>query len=296
MTADHATLPPGTPPHAVDHYGPLLPPEPGGGFRDDRPSGWSRRKLAIATVVLAVVSAAVGAGSALTITSMTAGSGGSLHSGSVERVAAKVVPSVVQLNIAAGNQLSEGSGIVISTDGLVLTNNHVIAPPDLSGPADSVAVLSDGQKTRFTVVGADAAEDLAVIRLQGISHATPVRFGSSDALRVGQRVVALGSPLGLDDTVTTGIISALHRSLPGPPNAPQALGDAIQTDAAMNPGSSGGPLVDMTGALIGVNAGFAQAGDSGTPGGTVGVNFAIPADHAKQIAQQLVADARGAGR
>ncbi|WP_246228102.1 S1C family serine protease [Mycolicibacterium helvum] len=245
--------------------------------------------------------------------------------GSVEQVSAKVLPSVVKLQISSGQQSEEGSGIVLSSDGLILTNNHVVAAAaqaasgqgpmagqagpsgdDQSGPGvrpfgrtsgsgvEATVTLSDGRTVPFTVVGTDPADDIAVVRAQGASGLTPITIGSSSDLKVGQNVVAVGSPLGLQGTVTTGIISALDR--------PVATGDdqtgqhsvmsAIQTDAAINPGNSGGALVDMNGDLIGVNSAIASlGGGQGSPGaqaGSIGLGFAIPVDQAKRIADELI--------
>ncbi len=229
--------------------------------------------------------------------------------GSVEQVAAKVMPSVVKLKIDMGGQGDEGSGIVLSPDGLILTNNHVVAPvagneqdaqptsvdPFGGGEATQTVTFSNGQTAPFTVVGTDPAGDLAVVRAQGVSGLTPITIGSSADVKVGEQVVAIGSPLGLEGTVTTGIVSALNR----PVAAGDGSGgnvtvlDAIQTDAAINPGNSGGALVNMNGELIGVNSAIASmgSGDAGPGGGqsgSIGLGFAIPADQAKRIADELV--------
>ena len=245
--------------------------------------------------------------------------------GSVEQVAAKVVPSVVKLETEMGRQSEEGSGIILSADGLILTNNHVVAAAnasagdpgqdDQSGPfggmfpggrapsgfgqsdaaPTATVTFSDGRTVPFTVVGADPADDVAVIRAQGVSDLTPIEIGSSKDLQVGQNVVAIGSPLGLQGTVTTGIISSLNRPVTtGDESTGQhSVMNAIQTDAAINPGNSGGALVDMDGKLIGVNSAIASLGGGDAPGGgqagSIGLGFAIPVDQAKRIADQLVA-------
>ena len=229
--------------------------------------------------------------------------------GSVEQVAAKVMPSVVKLQIDMGGQGDEGSGIVLSADGLILTNNHVVAPaagedqgaqPTSAdstdgGEATKTVTFSNGQTAPFTVVGTDPAGDVAIVRAQGVSGLTPITMGSSKDVKVGEQVVAIGSPLGLQGTVTTGVVSALDR----PVAAGDGSGgnvtvlDAIQTDAAINPGNSGGALVNMNGELIGVNSAIASmgGGDTGSGGGqsgSIGLGFAIPADQAKRIADELV--------
>jgi len=250
-------------------------------------------------------------------------SGSSAPVGSVEQVAAKVVPSVVKLQIDMGNGSEEGSGIVLDPDGLILTNNHVVAalngaPAGDGGPGGqdesggpiapsgqqaqdgqgmkATVTLSDGRTAPFSVVGADPSSDIAVVRAQGLSGLTPIALGSSKDLEVGQNVVAIGSPLGLQGTVTTGIVSALDRpvSTGGEGSGQNTVLDAIQTDAAINPGNSGGALVNMNGELIGVNSAIASLGGGGggnSPGaqsGSIGLGFAIPVDQAKRIADELV--------
>ncbi|MDT5134666.1 MAG: putative serine protease PepD [Mycobacterium sp.] len=216
--------------------------------------------------------------------------------GSVEQVATKVVPSVVKLETQMGRQSEEGSGIVLSSDGLILTNNHVVAAAAKGAPgagnATTTVTLSDGRTGPFTVVGMDPASDIAVVRVQGMSSLTPVTLGSSSNLRVGQNVVAVGSPLGLTGTVTTGIISALDRpvSTAGDAANQNTVLDAIQTDAAINPGNSGGALVNMNGELIGVNSAIATMGGESpdAQSGSIGLGFAIPVDQAKRIADELI--------
>ena len=241
----------------------------------------------------------------------TAPSSASLPVGSVEQVAAKVVPSVVKLQIDMGQQSEEGSGVILDADGLILTNNHVVAAlnsaptggavqvapsgQEVPGPASmrATVTLADGRTAPFTVVGADPSSDIAVVRAQGVSDLTPIALGSSKDLKVGQNVVAVGSPLGLQGTVTTGIVSALDRPVAtgGEGQDQNAVLDAIQTDAAINPGNSGGALVNMNGELIGVNSAIASLGggsSSGAQSGSIGLGFAIPVDQANRIANELV--------
>lgn len=214
----------------------------------------------------------------------------------VEQAAARAIPSVVKLETAIGDQTEEGSGVVLSTDGFILTNNHVVAAPDprQTGVAvHTAATFADGRSEPFAVVGADTSTDIAVVRVQGISGLRPIAIGSSAGLHVGQNVIAIGAPLGLDGTVTTGVISALHRPVSGivGPGTGDAVLDAIQTDATMSPGSSGGALIDTSGALIGLNSAIAtmNATHPGGPTGWIGVGFAIPVDEAKVVADQLIA-------
>jgi putative serine protease PepD len=224
-----------------------------------------------------------------------------LPAGSVEQVAAKVMPSVVKLQIDSGRQSGEGSGIVLTSDGLILTNNHVVAvaagPSGSSSGIRATVSFSDGQTVPFDVVGTDPAGDIAVVRAQGVSGLTPIAIGSSADVEVGQDVVAIGSPLGLQGTVTTGIVSALNRPVSAGDGSGEATSviDAIQTDAAINPGNSGGALVNMNGELIGVNSAIATLGgggqeDSGPPNGSIGLGFAIPSDQAKRIADELISN------
>lgn len=284
--------------------------------------------LTVGALAIAVVSAGIGgaAGTAIELGNHTTGNGGghvvgaapsvpaaNMPPGSVEQVASKVVPSVVMLETDLGRQSEEGSGIVLSTDGLILTNNHVVAaaaalpkgpgappaapaPPGApgGGPTPKTTVtFSDGRTAPFTVVGTDPTSDIAVIRVQGISGLTPISLGSSSDLRVGQPVVAIGSPLGLSGTVTTGIVSALNRpvSTTGESGNQNTVLDAIQTDAAINPGNSGGALVNMNGQLVGVNSAIATLGADSpdAQSGSIGLGFAIPVDQAKRIADELIA-------
>ncbi len=224
--------------------------------------------------------------------------------GSVEQVAAKVVPSVVKLETDMGRASEEGSGIILSSDGLILTNNHVVSaaqggPGGPSGPsagpggAQTKVTFSNGRSAPFAVIGTDPSSDIAVVKAQGVSDLTPITIGSSANLQVGQDVVAVGSPLGLEGTVTTGIISALNRPVAASGDArnQNTVLDAIQTDAAINPGNSGGALVNMNGELIGVNSAIATLGADAGPqaqSGSIGLGFAIPVDQAKRIADELI--------
>jgi len=205
--------------------------------------------------------------------------------GSVQAVADRVVPSVVRIEVLGRTGAGEGSGVVLSSDGLILTNNHVVAG---GGQGARLTVFfSDGSTAPATVVGADAVSDIAVIRTEGRTDLTPIELGSAENLAVGQEVVAVGSPLGLQSTVTAGIVSALNRpvSTSGDTANQASVIDAIQTDAAINPGNSGGALVDMEGRLVGINTAIATAGGQS---GSIGLGFAIPVEQARRIAQELV--------
>ena len=256
--------------------------------------------LTVGALTIAVVSAGIGGGVALMakpdnnsggtqITAAPSVPAASLPAGSVEQVAAKVVPSVVKLESDMGRASEEGSGIILSTDGLILTNNHVV---EGAKGGDTTVTFADGRTTKFTLVGADPSSDIAVVKADNISDLTPITIGSSANLKVGQDVVAIGSPLGLEGTVTTGIISALNRPVAagGDIRNQNTVLDAIQTDAAINPGNSGGALVNMNGELVGVNSAIATlGGDSAdAQSGSIGLGFAIPIDQAKRIADELI--------
>lgn len=206
--------------------------------------------------------------------------------GPVEAVAQRVLPSVVQLRVRSGDAGGEGSGMILSADGLVLTNNHVV--DEAANGAALTALFQDGTIAPADIVGRDPSSDIAVIRVRNVSGLRPIELGNSDAVRVGQQVVAIGSPLGLAGSVTTGIISAVDRAVNVGPQSgatDSTVLNALQTDAAINPGNSGGPLVDMQGRVIGVNSAIATTG--GGQGGSIGVGFSIPINQAHRIAQEL---------
>ncbi len=208
-----------------------------------------------------------------------------------------VSPSVVAIQVASGQAEGEGSGVIIDKAGHILTNNHVATGAGTN--AKITVTLDDGRTYSATIAGTDAATDLAVLTLQNPpDDLSPVSIGDSDALAVGQPVMAIGNPLGLAGTVTTGIVSALNRpvstgseqSTPGSSSDP-VVTNAIQTSAAINPGNSGGALVTANGQLIGINSSIASLGSSqGGQSGNIGIGFAIPSNEAKTIAQQLIAD------
>lgn len=212
--------------------------------------------------------------------------------GSVEQVAANVLPAVVSIEVGTLRGGAEGSGSIISSDGYVLTNHHVIA--DAQDPrAEIMVTLNDGSRHPAAFVASDVNTDVGVIKIEGVDNLPVIQFGNSDDLRVGQQVVAAGSPLGLSATVTTGIVSALNRPVRASQGGGESsLMDGIQTDAAINPGNSGGPLVDMNGNLIGMNSVIASlsTGGFGSQGqaGSIGLGFAIPSNFAKRVADQLI--------
>jgi len=212
--------------------------------------------------------------------------------GSVEAVAQKVLPSVVMIEVSGSQESGSGSGIVLTADGTILTNNHVV---EIAGDNGKIRVdFNDGTSADATVLGTDPLTDLAVIKAQGVSGLTPASIGSSGGLAVGQQVVAVGSPYGLDQTVTSGIVSALNRPVnvssdSDSQNGSATVYPAIQTDAAINPGNSGGALVDMDGNVVGINASIRTAGSSlSSDSGSIGLGFAIPIDYAKPIVEEIV--------
>jgi putative serine protease PepD len=222
--------------------------------------------------------------------------------GSVEQVAEQVLPSVVKINVqsAQGQGSGAGSGIIISSDGEILTNNHVASGAGQGGRL--TVSFNDGSTKRATIVGTDPLTDLAVIKAEDVSGLQPATIGTSDDIDVGENVVAIGSPFGLQATVTSGIVSALNRPVsvgssdegqPGGRAGQDTTYPAIQTDAAINPGNSGGPLVNLAGDVVGINSSIrtaSQGGFDSSPGGSIGLGFAIPIDNVWPIVQQLRKD------
>ncbi|MBI8988543.1 trypsin-like peptidase domain-containing protein [Corynebacterium meridianum] len=205
--------------------------------------------------------------------------------GSVEDVAASVLPAVVSIEVTGPTKAGEGSGSIISADGMILTNNHVVT--GVGEPAEIRVNLNDDRSYLADIVATDAQTDIAVIKLRDAKDLPVMTFGDSNDLTVGEQVVAIGSPLGLSATVTTGIVSALNRPVrAGGDRGESSLIDAIQTDAAINPGNSGGPLVNMEGQLIGMNSVIASTASG--EAGSIGLGFAIPVNQARRIAQQLI--------
>jgi putative serine protease PepD len=293
---DYHGLPPGAPPPAAERAADAPHPR--------------RGVTLLVAVALAAGLVGGGAGAALTAgldgngsqsnnptaSTSLAGSPASATStaanNSVEQVAASVLPSVVSIEVTTSQGGGEGTGIVLSSDGLILTNNHVVA--DAANGAGNITVtLNDGSTHKGSIVGRDPVTDLAVIRAAGVSGLKKASLGSSAGLQPGQGVVAIGSPLGLQGSVTSGIVSALNRPVrTGDATGTESVStviDAIQTDAAINPGNSGGPLVDLSGNVVGINSAIASLGSSsGGQSGSIGVGFSIPIDQARVIAKQLI--------
>jgi len=293
---------------------PATPVRPGARAR--RRSAAGRHVLtALAAVLLAVSAGTVGAVVALryqgTMTAMSAAPAvprsGTSPAQQIARVAAAVLPSIVSITVSTPGSTGEGSGVILRSDGTIVTNNHVIEAA--AGNAGVIRVLfANGKSAAAVIVGQDAAADIAVIRAQGVSGLTIADLGSAASLHVGDTVLAIGSPLGLSGTVTSGIVSALHRkitvsagdnpALEGSGQLGQAgvVLDVIQTDTAINPGNSGGALVDVSGRVVGITTAIASVGGGyvGQQSGSIGVGFAVPADTAYQIAVSLLKE--GASR
>ncbi|MEU5321691.1 trypsin-like peptidase domain-containing protein [Streptomyces sp. NPDC021056] len=281
------------------------------------PKKRTRGPLALLAAV-AIVAAAIGGGTAYGIQELTGNDTVTSSStstnvipssarGTVSGVAKAVSPSIVEINATLSNGSSTGSGVIITSGGEIITNNHVI-----SGASSIKVSTSDGKEYTAKVVGTDSAKDLALIKLENASGLTPATLGNSDGVQVGDEVVAIGSPEGLTGTVTSGIVSALDRDVTVSTDESQSQGGqgggsgqwpfefggqefngdtgsstttykALQTDASLNPGNSGGALIDMNGNIVGINSAMYSAADStsSSSAGSVGLGFAIPINTVK---------------
>ena len=303
-----AGLPPGSTPPAYTPYPTTpYPAQPRPAEPRGRVPAWLWPVVCVLALVLGVAGGAVGG---LVYSEVTDEGPGSVSSGlsgvdtvsepplpaangSVAAVAEKLLPSTVQISAEYEGQKggATGSGFVIDRQGHIVTNNHVVVDADENeGPIE--VVDQDGNRYPATVVGRSAVYDLAVLYSPEASGLVPASLGSSQALRVGDPVVALGSPLGLSSTVTAGIVSALHRPVTtGDAGNDSSYINAVQTDAAINPGNSGGPLVDLRGQVVGVNSAIATTGGSiGGESGNIGVGFAIPIEQVRVTADQILRD------
>ena len=284
----------GEPAHDGSGYGPPTPPQDAPAAKP--PVGRVRKRtvalIACGSLVLGVGGGVAGAWAydelAPSNASIQVASGEPVERAqdSVAAVAAAVMPSVVSIEAAVGGVgASTGSGFIIREDGYILTNNHVI-----EGADDITVVMSDGTEVAADLVGATSDYDLAVLQIEA-DGLTPVTFADSAEVVVGDQTIAVGSPLGLESTVTTGIVSALHRPVTagGGESAPAFI-DAIQTDAAINPGNSGGPLLNANGEVIGVNSAIAAlpGATQASGAGSVGLGFAIPSNQAQRTAEQII--------
>ncbi|MFD3807394.1 S1C family serine protease [Streptomyces sp. NPDC058619] len=294
------------------------------------PSPRARKPVALLAAV-ALAAAVIGGGTAAAVQQFVghsaAGSGGGVSGsnvsqsniGTVSGVAEQVSPSVVRIDTRTGSGQGTGSGIVLTADGEIVTNNHVI-----SGASEIQVTMSDGTKYGAKIVGTDPDKDLALIKLEGASGLKPAKLGNSGGLKVGDQVVAIGSPDRLTGTVTSGIVSALEREVNVPkseqqsPQSQQQGGGfpfsyggrqfngntgsettsykAIQTDASLNPGNSGGALVNMNGEIVGMPSAIYSPSSDAAGAGSVGLGFAIPVDTVKADLDSLRKGGPGAGQ
>ncbi|MFD0683157.1 S1C family serine protease [Actinomadura fibrosa] len=312
--------PPGPPP------APMGPPPPGGprpmgAFGGPPPGGgpnWAPVPalpsssgggpglglLAVVALIVALVAGAVGAGIGVIATGGDDDGGavslGGSDSGdtkvqsrppdSVAGVAQRVLPGVVMIRVQSSQGEVGGTGFIVN-GGYVITNNHVVAG---AGGGQIQIVFNDKKTLPATVKGADASSDVAVLKPEGQHSLPPLQVGDSSAIAVGDPVIAIGSPLGLQGSVTTGIVSSLNRAVPtqGEGGSDASYLNAIQTDAAINPGNSGGPLVDAKGRVIGINTAIATLGGQSLGGegqsGSIGLGFAIPINQGKRVAEEII--------
>lgn len=289
---------------AQPYPGPGVGGSPPAGPAPEKKSGGGKAALVVGALVLALVAGGIGGVVGANVLDDSSSSahngplGGDPNSsdqgvvpapaGSVQEVAANVLPSVVSIIVRSGNAEGGGSGVILSEDGVIMTNNHVVSEAGAATASQVLVIFSDGTRAPARVLGADPISDIAVIKVDK-SGLKPITVGTSNNLAVGQDVIAIGAPLGLEGTVTTGIISALNRPVStSRESGTTSVIDAIQTDAAINPGNSGGALVNAKGALIGVNTAIATLGASAEQqGGSIGLGFAIPIDQAKRVADEL---------
>ncbi|MGW5666528.1 S1C family serine protease [Micromonospora sp. NPDC003776] len=270
-------------PSAAD--GPLIPPPDGPATAARTESYRWRRRLGAGGIALALMLGG-GASGALAVDRLAGGGSTTTAvrvtpAGAIDTlsgVVGAVSPSIVTVTAAGTSGTSLGSGIVLDKDGLILTNAHVIE----SGGRLSVQ-LADGRTAAATLVGRDTSADIAVLRADGLSGLTPATLGSDATVRVGDTVLAFGSPLGLAGTVTSGIVSALDRSVDN-------MSGLIQTDAAINHGNSGGALVDTAGRVVGINVAIATTGQDE---GSIGLGFAIPIDTVRTVVDRLTNGSTG---
>ncbi|NUK74837.1 trypsin-like peptidase domain-containing protein [Streptomyces lunaelactis] len=213
---------------------------------------------------------------------------------SVAGIAASALPSVVTLHVSGSGEQGTGTGFVLDQQGHILTNNHVVDPAGSSG--DISITFSGGETAKATLVGKDSGYDLAVVKVTGVSGLKPLPLGNSDSVQVGDPVVAIGAPFDLQNTVTSGIISAKERPITAGgekgDGSDVSYVDALQTDAPINPGNSGGPLVDTKARVIGINSAIraadSGAGPEGAQAGSIGLGFAIPINQGKRVAEELI--------
>ncbi len=290
--------------YPTDTIGSPIPPP------DKKPRrGLGTAALVLATALLAgavggVAGARTSGGNDLLDSGASLGGGGSTTAtvdrapDSVAGIAARVMQSTVSIAVRGQGGNGTGSGVIVRSDGYILTNNHVVESA-ADGGQITVTLDAGERELPADIVGLDAVTDLAVLRVRTDRDLPAASLGQSRALVVGDPVVAIGSPLGLSGTVTTGIVSALNRTVdvPSQDGARNPLFNAIQTDAAINPGNSGGALVNAKGEVIGINSAIATLGGGGLfgseqSGGSIGVGFAIPIDEARSVAEEIIRTGR----
>ncbi|MFJ9416018.1 trypsin-like peptidase domain-containing protein [Streptomyces sp. NPDC101227] len=287
---------------APQHGGPAAPPPPGS--RRGR-----RAPLVAGAVALALLAGGVGGVIGAYIERyggindirlpQAADDGGVRNPDSVAGIAQRALPGVVTLHVRGSAEQGTGTGFVLDREGHILTNNHVVEPAGTGGEIS--VTFSGGQTAKAKVVGQDGGYDLAVVQVQGVTGLRPLTLGNSDAVRVGDPVVAIGAPYDLANTVTSGIISAKQRPITAGGSkgdgSDVSYVDALQTDAPINPGNSGGPLVDAKARVIGINSAIRAADtgsgqEAGGQGGSIGLGFAIPINQAKRVAEELINSGR----
>ncbi len=293
--------PPDRAPNPTDPTRPgFLPPDYPTQFGQPSPSPAKKRPGIGLTIGAALLAGVLGgAGAFWLLDSGDGGGGGRVEplpqaevdnsapaEGSIASVVEQVLPVVVTIEVSSAGSGGSGSGIVIDTDGHILTNNHVIATAGDGGTIS--VVLADGTSTAGTLVGRNQSYDLAVVRINE-GGLTAASLGNSDNVRVGDTAIAIGAPLGLSETVTQGIISALDRPVTAGGVGETSFINAIQTDAAINPGNSGGALLNARGEVVGVNSAIATLAGAGQESGSIGLGFAIPINQAKRIADEIIA-------
>lgn len=253
--------------------------------------------LALIAVIIGLAGGWVGRKTAEVVEAFTTskvtlqtGDSGDVPEGRFAKVAAAVEDSVVTIEALSDQEGSQGSGVVVDGRGYIVTNNHVISEA-ANNPAQykTTVVFNDGKKVPANLVGRDPKSDLAVLKVDNVDNLSVAKFGDSDKLRVGDEVIAAGAPLGLRSTVTQGIVSALHRPVPlsGDGSDTDTVIDGVQTDASINHGNSGGPLIDMSGNVIGINTAGKSLSDSAS-----GLGFAIPVNEVKDVVQTLIKDGK----
>ena len=258
------------------------------------------KMIIVAAALAAVVGAGAGVGSYATLVADRGGVASPVSvtnvpaaqtpvlDGTVAAAAGKIEPSVVTVSVQSGNSGGVGSGVVLDASGHILTNEHVVQGAEQGGTV--TVTFGDGRTAEATIVGTSPTNDLAVVKVSGVDNLVPATFAQSSSLEVGQAVVAAGAPLGLAESVTSGIVSNTARPVRSGSDG-DAVYLAVQTDAAINPGNSGGPLVDLNGAVVGINSSIAGTGSgNGGQSGNIGIGFAIPADVAVRVAGELIAD------